>query len=80
MPEQTESEKTQVVTDAIRSTAFMYGKGKAIQCNLCDEWIYNADGRSASAEYDVLTTHLVENHPEIHDEVVERYQTGGRQY
>lgn len=59
--------------EACQSSAFMYSQGKAIQCKECHIWVYTQK-RGASAEYDALATHLVDNHPEIHEELVERYR------
>ena len=65
--------ENQILKGACRTSAAQYAQGKAIQCSLCQVWLYTQD-RGASAEFEALADHLASNHPEIHEELLERFR------
>ena len=62
-----------MLEEACRAYAYQYSQGKAIQCKECKMWLYTQE-RGASAEYDILGDHLMENHSDLHEKLLRDYR------
>ncbi len=61
------------IARAARVQAWTYaGDRRSIECKLCHELVQTSK-KGASAEYDALAVHLIEEHPEIHEELEEAF-------